>query len=125
MKRDFIIILTSVLLYLLNNSSIQYYSNKHIFWFMTCYFNDIVGSVAFLGYCNILLATQNRRIHRLTSIVLIMLACGFVWEYLAPVFRSDTFTDLFDFGAYIFGGFIYWLLVRGKKPFWNTSNNLQ
>lgn len=79
---------------------------------MSCYFKDLVGSIAFLAYCNFLLSTQKKEIVHLHHIVLLMLPCGLVWEYVAPFFRSDTVTDVLDLVAYIFGGIIYWIIIH-------------
>lgn len=114
MKKDFLIFIAAVSLYLLNKSAMSYYTDDTIRWFMSCYFNDIVGSVAFLAYCNFLLATQKRRLARLFHIVLLMFVCGLVWEFIAPLIREDTVTDLFDFGAYILGGCIYWYIDQKR-----------
>ena len=114
MKRDFLLFISTVSLYLLNKAAMSHYTNDVLHWFMSYYFNDIVGSVAFLAYCNFLLATQKRRLTHLFHIVLLMFVCGLVWEFIAPLIREDTVTDLFDFGAYILGGCIYWCIDQNR-----------
>ena len=113
MKRDFIIILISVSLYTLNNLFKGSYHQELIQMIMNGYFNDIVGSIAFMAYCNILLSTQKTRINKLSTIIIIMIACGFVWEFLGPLIRHDTYTDLLDFVAYVLGGTIYYYIKEG------------
>ena len=110
MKKDIVIMVVSILLYVLNNIAKGIYSHEYISWFMNCYFNDIVGSMGFIAYCNILLSTQGLKLNKLYIIIIVLLCCGCVWEFLAPLIRSDTYCDLWDFVAYVLGGIIYYYI---------------
>ena len=112
MKKDIIIMIVSILLYVLNNMFKSTYNNDHIYWFMNCYFNDIVGSIAFIAYCNILLSTQGLKLNKLYIIIIVLLCCGCVWEFLAPLIRSDPYCDLWDFIAYVSGGIMYYYITH-------------
>ena len=122
MKKDLMIFLLAVLSYGLNRLNIDSYNNVLLSCFMTSYFNDIVGSIAFVAYCNILLFTQERRIQRLFSIILIMCLCGIIWEYVTPIFREDAVTDILDIVAYIIGGCVYWGIDFIGKTNTNEKN---
>lgn len=77
-------------------------------WFLSCYFNDIIGSITFMSYCGIVLEIFHRKMLKLHQIILLMFCCGLFWEYITPLFRSNTISDPFDIVAYILGGTIYW-----------------
>ena len=112
-KNIFIIVIT-IVLYISN----QFIKNKLqtdiLQWFMTCYFNDIIGSITFVAYCNVMLGFCRRKIIMLWHIELLMLFCGVFWEYITPIFRKNTTSDVFDILAYMLGGFIYWLIAKNQ-----------
>lgn len=97
---------------LLNQKMKLNISNETLRWFMTCYFNDIVGGIAFAAYCNHIFSYYKGMFQKLWKIELLMLSSGFFWEYLTPLFRYDTISDPWDIVAYMFGGFIYWILLK-------------
>lgn len=97
----------------LTNQVFKYnYSNVYVNWFMTCYFNDIVGSIAFIAYCNILFEYKLYNHLKLNQIIVLLFFCGLFWEYIAPIFISYSVSDPFDIIAYMLGGCIYWLLMK-------------
>ncbi len=80
---------------------------------MCCYFNDIIGSITFVSIMNMLcIIGKYHEICKLFYIETIMLAAGLFWEYVTPLFRKNTTSDFFDLFAYLFGGFLYWVISR-------------
>ena len=85
-------------------------------WFLSCYANDIFAGAAITAWADLLL-----RWGRLTPIrswrqtVPLLLACGLVWEALAPLVRPAAVFDPWDFLAYQAGGAL-WLLGRFLIP---------
>ena len=67
-------------------------ANDAIRWFMTCYFNDMIGGITFTAYC-----------------------CIFVELYkgsiITPLYRNTT-SDPWDIVAYMFGGLLYWVIIK-------------
>ena len=106
------------LLYLLNNSIKSQFDNKYIALFMRCYFNDLIGTVAFLLAYHVVLTLLPRPSFRiklsLFKVELFVLCCGCFWEFIVPLIRPSSVTDLFDFFAYLLGGYIYWR-IAGKQ----------
>jgi hypothetical protein len=49
-------------------------------------------------------------LNRYWYVVLLMLGCGVFWEYITPIYREDTTTDVLDLVAYELGGLIYWII---------------
>ena len=111
-KKNLIIIGITVALYIINRIVKNSIPIEAIRWFMTCYFNDTIGGMTFMAYCNIVFSFYNRRIIKLWQIELLMFFCGIFWEYLTPMFRANTVSDIWDVLAYMIGGFLYWIITR-------------
>ena len=114
-KKNLVIILSTVLLYLLNQQFKGQISNESIKWFISSYFNDIIGGITFMAYTNLVLSFRNIIISKLWQIELLMFSCGLFWEFITPLYRVDTVSDIWDIFAYMLGGILYWVIIRGKK----------
>lgn len=116
-KVNLLIFFVCVILCLINRK-LNCYSSGYLHWFLTCYFNDIVGAIAFTSYCDII--TYNAkdtkyRLDTLWKIELLLLFCGLFWEFITPLYRKDTVGDIFDIFAYCFGGVLFMLLKNISK----------
>lgn len=111
-KNNIGLICMTLLLYVLNQIYKTSFENEAIRWFMCCYFNDIIGGVTFLAYTNLMLKFQRLELKKLHHIEAYMLMCGLFWEYITPLFRADTVSDIWDVAAYIGGGMLYWGIMR-------------
>lgn len=106
-------IIITLIAYIINQNNKSEIDNDIVYWFMNCYFNDIIGSITFVSYCNILCAHFKKTyFSKLLHIELLMLFCGLFWEVITPLFRKNTVADFFDIIAYCFGGLIYWLISQ-------------
>ena len=114
-RKNVFLILVTIILYIINQSIKNKISIHGIKWFMTCYFNDIIGGITFMAYCGLVFEHYHRRMTKLWQIVLLMASCGFFWEYITPLYRSNTVSDIFDIIAYMGGGFLYWLIIRKSE----------
>lgn len=52
MKKNLRIMLMTLVAVLVNKHLKNYISIPWLKWFMTCYFNDLVGGITFIAYCN-------------------------------------------------------------------------
>ena len=43
-----------------------------------------------MAYCGLVFEHYHRRMTKLWQIVLLMASCGFFWEYITPLFRPNT-----------------------------------
>ena len=89
------------------------------FWedsgYLSYFINDIFGCSVFLLYVSIVLSFINKAlVIRLYHVELFTIICGILWEYITPLYRADTTSDIFDIGAYMLGGLIYWYLLGGR-----------
>lgn len=114
-KKNLVIILSTVLLYLLNQQFKGQISNESIKWFISSYFNDIIGGITFMAYTNLVLSFRNIIMSKLWQIELLMFSCGLFWEFITPLYRVDTVSDIWDIFAYMLGGILYWVIIRDKK----------
>ena len=83
-------------------------------WFLLCYATDLFAGLFLAAWADLLL-----RLGRLPPIrswrqtVPLLLASGFVWEVLAPLWKAGAIFDPWDFLAYQIGALGY-LWVRGR-----------
>lgn len=76
--------------------------------FLSCYFNDLIGSIGFAAFSDFLLRLCGKELNKYRQILILMLFCSVVWEIITPIFRSSTVGDIFDMVAYVLGGSIYY-----------------
>ncbi|OBZ10727.1 hypothetical protein A8L34_19350 [Bacillus sp. FJAT-27264] len=93
--------------------------------FLHNYFNDVLAGVLLISsyniaahLCNIpkYILVQPERIFFFTLFV------GLFWEYVTPLYRNDSASDLGDVLAYICGGLLYWLIIMIIKVVLNRDN---
>lgn len=111
-KFNLIIIVVCVLSCLINKRCLDL-SEGIVNLFFSCYYNDIIGAVSFSAYCDIISSNsivQKYKIDRLWKLEIILFICGLFWEYLTPIIRTNTVSDIFDILAYLSGGIVFWLI---------------
>ena len=111
-RHNFIIVTITLVLYAVNQLIKTKISIKFLRWFMSCYFNDFIGSITFIAYCNVILSFCNKEMTKLWQILLIIFSAGLFWEYVTPLFRKNTVSDIGDIVAYMIGGIVYWLINK-------------
>ena len=104
-----------IILYFINNLFLKKYTSGIVQEFFICFFNDLMAPVFLLAYANILAITRNMRIVKLLYIELICLGSGCVWEFLAPVFKKGSVTDVLDLCCYLVGGILYWFIIHVRE----------
>lgn len=88
-------------------------TNGYVKYFTNCYLNDILGTIVFLLYLCFVLSFQKRFLSfRLIYIEIITLLCGFLWEFVTPLYRKDTISDPWDLIAYMIGSLLFWLIYK-------------
>lgn len=97
----------TAIIYLINNYFLKSYTSGILNYFCICYLNDLICPLLLLSYSNILLLAVHKEINTFTEAVFICFLCGLVWEFLTPVLKSNSTTDLFDIFCYCLGGMMY------------------
>ena len=112
---DLSVLLAAGGFYLLNRLWLSQTVGGPAGWFLACYANDLFAGAAIAAWTDLLL-----RLGRLPPVrswrqtVPLLLVCGFVWEVLAPMWKTGAVFDPWDFAAYQAGGLL-WLM--GQKTF--------
>ena len=116
-KFDWLIMIIVFILYEINNNIIIEYLSGSLKNFFISYFDDMICTTFFIAYINFFLTIKNKKIVKLKYIVIICIILGFFWEYITPIYKPDTTTDILDLVFYIIGGIFYWkmLQVHNKK----------
>lgn len=114
MKKDIKIIFITLILYFINQMIKDDIPFGYLKYFMVCYFNDLIGGITFMAYCGIIFRMGKKQLEKLWQILFLMFLCGIFWEYITPLFRHDTISDIYDIIAYMLGGFIYWCITNVK-----------
>lgn len=98
--------------YIINQEYIKYNLNLCFFRY---YFNDILAGGIIITYINLLFIFLRRPQYCLRQfwiIVCVNIIIGFFWEFIAPLYKSDSITDPYDLVAYTFGGCIYYTVIK-------------
>ena len=87
--------------YIVNRLRLRHMTAGFVQWFPVCHANGLFAGLFLAAWTDLL-----PRLGRLPPIcswrqtVPLLLACGFVWEALAPLWKSGAIFDLWDFLAY-------------------------
>ena len=98
----------ALVFYIVNRCLLILNSDGHLGWFLSCYANDLFAGGAICAWADYLLRWG--RLAPLRSVkhaVPLLLACGLVWEVLAPLWKAGAVFDPWDFVAYQAGGLLY------------------
>ena len=109
---NFVLAIAVPILYLSNNYFFKWHTSGFLHYLLVCHFNDFLASLLLLSFSNLLLETVNKEISSFPAVLLLCLLAGFVWEYIAPIWKRTATTDLLDVAAYIIGGLFYWVLLK-------------
>ena len=117
---EFLLIAITIFFYVLNNLFFKRITDGFFYYFFVGYFNDLICPLFFISYVNIMLSFINKRISKFFYIFLLCLICGLVWEFVAPFFKKDSVTDIYDLICYCLGGFLYWLIHKIVDKIWGV-----
>ena len=101
--------------YLVNRAWLRDATGGWAGWFLVCYANDIAAGMAISAFFDLMLSFGGRTpLRSPVWLGLFLLGCGFVWEVLAPLWKSGAVFDPWDFPAYLAGGVLFLLLAHKK-----------
>lgn len=109
---NLILIITVFFFYIINNTYLKKCTNGAIQYFLICYFNDLLCPIFFISYSNLLLITVNRELKELKYIFAFGFCSGLVWEFIAPLLKTSSVSDIMDLLFYVFGSFLYWCIYK-------------
>jgi hypothetical protein len=111
-KANLLSMTTAIMIYTLNRMLLIPQTVGPIEYFCRCFLNDLVCPLFFLGYCQILLIWIGYEITTYKYCVLLGMAGGLVWEYVAPRINPKAVSDPMDLLFYFIGISVYYLLLR-------------
>ena len=109
---NLVLILSVISLYLINNNLIKPNTTRIVHIFCVSFFNDLLCPYFFLAYANLLLITCGREMTKLKILMLVCLAAGCVWEFVAPYLKHGSVTDPIDLICYVISTVGYWKLLN-------------
>lgn len=105
-KFDLCCIVIVAILYIINIFVKKHTNNS----FLNCYFNDVLCPIIAMSYLNIMLSIYNIKIRSFVPIIILMLVCGIMWEYIG--LNPKRVSDVMDIVCYVVGGAIYWFIFK-------------
>ncbi|PKL67890.1 MAG: hypothetical protein CVV28_03980 [Methanobacteriales archaeon HGW-Methanobacteriales-1] len=109
---NFSIFITCIILYGFNT---LIFSNINVYklnYFFSSYFNDLLAPLLLFSYINLLLSLIDKKIYSLKYLILIIVLCSFVWEYLAIFLKPTSVPDPIDIIFYFLGTLLYWIIYK-------------
>ena len=108
---------------IINKTKIVLVENEYIKCILNGYLNDILGTIVFMLYLSIVLSFFKKKFNiNLFHVELTALISGLLWEYVTPLYSSDTVCDPFDLLAYMGGGLVFWYICDGDSLMNNKTN---
>lgn len=122
---NLVLMILVLFLYFLNNSYLKMCTHGGFQKFLICHFNDFICPLFFIAYSNLLLISVNKEMKKLKSIMIFGFSSGLVWEFVAPLIKTTSVTDVLDLLFYTLGTFLYWCIIKlfhdGRMKFGTTS----
>ena len=114
---NLLLFLAGVVLYIINRILLKCEIYGDLHWLMLGYFNDFVGSISFIAYCNMvsMLFCHKYFFVKLRVILILLFVCGLFWEIITPIYRTSSISDPWDIVVYMIGGITYYLIYKAKE----------
>ncbi len=105
-------IIFSIIMYTINQLYLKGSIESVIIMF---YLNDFLAMILVLAFSNLLFIKYlniEYTISDFNRIMIFSIVIGFFWEVITPLYNSKSTGDILDILAYLFGGLIYWLILK-------------
>ena len=90
--------------------------------FMRGHFNDLMAGILFPAYVNLVLSLFGMRMRSWLEPLLFTLVAGIFWEYVTPLYRPQSVSDVWDIVAYLVGTLNYCALTRWLMSLRRNAN---
>ena len=110
-------------IYFVNRLTNDTYFIPYLSYILRYHFNDYLAGIVFLAYLNIILAISKYKyikVLKLSQVIFTGILIGTFWEYITPIHKNDSTSDIIDVISYVLGAisykFIYsFIMLRYKK----------
>lgn len=105
-------------IYALNRLTNQLYYVPYASYVLRYHFNDYLAGIVFLAYLNIILGIsvyKEYSVVRWDLVILTGIIIGIFWEFITPMYKSDSTSDIIDVFCYILGAISYKLIIMYRK----------
>ena len=106
------LILIIMILYMLNKTYFIHNTTGNIQMFYQCYFNDLLAPVFMLSLIVIMFGMFELEIKQYYLFILIGMIAGLCWEYIIPMIKQSSISDVNDLICYFIGINIFYILKR-------------
>ena len=89
---------------------------------MRGHFNDLMAGILFPAYVNLVLSLFGMRMRSWLEPLLFTLVAGIFWEYVTPLYRPQSVSDVWDIVAYLVGTLNYCALTRWLMSLRRNAN---
>ena len=96
---NLVLMIIVLFLYFLNNTFLKVYTEGVVQKFLIC-------------HSNLLLISVNREMKKLKWIMIFGFCSGLIWEFVAPLIKPSSVTDILDLLFYTLGTFLYWCIAK-------------
>jgi uncharacterized membrane protein YdjX (TVP38/TMEM64 family) len=103
---------------MLNKTYFIHNTTGNIQMFYQCYFNDLLAPVFLLSLIVIMFGMFELEIKQYYLFILIGMIAGLCWEYIIPMIKQSSISDVNDLICYFIGINIFYILKRidaGKR----------
>ena len=109
---NLVLMIMVLFLYLLNNKYLKIHTEGIFQKFLICHFNDFICPLFFIAYSNLLLIGVNRELKEFKRVMIFGFCAGLIWEFVAPLIKPSSVTDILDLLFYTLGTFLYWCILK-------------
>ena len=114
-KRDILCCGFSMLTYCINSCFLKKRCTGVWGFFLKCYLNDLVAPIFVLALSGIILRRIGYELKKFWIIMAIGISAALAWEFVIPLMKSSSVTDLCDLLCYVAGTVVYYLIRKSEK----------
>lgn len=107
-----ILMLMILLLYCMNRFWFTVSTDGWIQYICRCHVNDLLAPLFILNFAYICLKEAGYEMKSYIVILLIGMSAAFCWEYVIPLIKSSSVTDVYDLFSYFIGTNLYYVIQK-------------
>lgn len=118
---NLVIFLTAMIIYILNQGIFKKMSASIFSGFSNDYLNDCLAPFVLLSFSSIFISFWGAKLQNALHIALIIIPSIIIWEFVTPLYKKTSVTDMRDVICYVTSASIYWLIIK----IWERKRNYE